>query len=249
MAVLMQIGLVWLLGPKQLAPVVPAASMEIRLGVALPAWSTAGAEKEASLPTERSEFEPAKLEPAKPNLQVPATPAPKPAKSAAREARSLPPKSVPAEARKATEPRQVESTVPAMPATAGPLPDQATLGFATAQPSDANDQQLVAVTSVVSTSQLKSLYEARLLAHLTSHKRYPPAARMRGLQGVATIALNLHASGDLIQVTLAQSSGVPSLDDAALSMVHAAAPLPAPPPDAYGDGPYEFAIPVDFELR
>jgi TonB family protein len=53
-------------------------------------------------------------------------------------------------------------------------------------------------------------------------------AKMRHQEGVVTLQMTIDASGTA-QATVEKSSGIESLDNAALAAVSAAAPFPAPP--------------------
>jgi protein TonB len=70
---------------------------------------------------------------------------------------------------------------------------------------------------------------------------YPPLAKMRRTEGVATMGFAIGADGRAKQVEVARSSGFPLLDRAAERAVRAAAPLPY----VYG----RLEIPVHFELE
>jgi protein TonB len=69
---------------------------------------------------------------------------------------------------------------------------------------------------------------------------YPPLAKMRRTQGVATLGFAIGADGRAREVDVARSSGFPLLDRAAERAVRAAEPLPY----VYG----RLEIPVRFEL-
>lgn len=70
---------------------------------------------------------------------------------------------------------------------------------------------------------------------------YPPLARMRRTEGIATMGFAIGADGRARQVEVARSSGFPLLDRAAERAVRAAEPLPY----VYG----RLEIPVRFELE
>jgi protein TonB len=93
-----------------------------------------------------------------------------------------------------------------------------------------------------------SAYSAQVLAHLQRYRVYPDSARSAGITGVSTVRFTLGASGNVIAVSLAGSSGQGVLDQAALAMVNRAAPFPPIPP-ALGRGSMTFAAPVRFNLR
>jgi protein TonB len=65
-----------------------------------------------------------------------------------------------------------------------------------------------------------------VLAWIERHKRYPPRASDRRLEGEAVVALTLDRRGRLRRVELIQSSGHPLLDEAAIDAVQRADPFP-----------------------
>lgn len=69
-------------------------------------------------------------------------------------------------------------------------------------------------------------YPAQVLAWIERHKRYPPRASDRRLEGEAVVALTLDRRGRLRRVELIQSSGHPLLDEAAIDAVQRADPFP-----------------------
>lgn len=77
--------------------------------------------------------------------------------------------------------------------------------------------------SSVSPAQWKS----RVGAHLMRYRRSINAGRRGG--GDALIRFTFNSGGSILSVALARSSGDKSLDDAAVSMVRRASPIPAPP--------------------
>ncbi len=89
---------------------------------------------------------------------------------------------------------------------------------------------------------------ALIIAHLQKYRVYPDSARSAGITGVATVRFTLGASGNVIGVALAGSSGKPVLDQAALAMVQRASPFP-PIPSSLGVGSMSFAAPVRFNIR
>ncbi|HEV2507214.1 MAG TPA: energy transducer TonB [Mesorhizobium sp.] len=77
--------------------------------------------------------------------------------------------------------------------------------------------------SSVSPAQWKS----RVGAHLMRYRRSITAGRRGG--GDALVRFTFNSGGSILSVALARSSGDKSLDDAAVSMVRRASPIPAPP--------------------
>ena len=93
-----------------------------------------------------------------------------------------------------------------------------------------------------------SSYRARVLAHLSRYKTYPPEAQSRGITGVATVRFALASDGRVLSAALARGSGASVLDDSAVAMVRRASPFPPFPPDL-NRARLDFAAPVRFEMR
>ena len=88
-------------------------------------------------------------------------------------------------------------------------------------------------------------WQARLMAHLERRKRYPPGAKGRGEEGVVYVRFSINDAGEVLSAALARSSGFAELDEAVLSLVRRASPVPAPPPGA----PHDITAPVHFRIR
>jgi protein TonB len=83
---------------------------------------------------------------------------------------------------------------------------------------------------------------------LQQHKQYPEAARSERAEGSVTLRLTLGSNGDVLDVTVLASSGFDQLDKAALDLVAAAGPFPAPPALS-ANGQLKIRIPVDYSLK
>lgn len=64
---------------------------------------------------------------------------------------------------------------------------------------------------------------AALLEKLREYRRYPPAARRLGQEGVVTLMIEIAADGELRQAEVRATSGYPLLDKAATHLLHEAA--------------------------
>jgi len=71
-------------------------------------------------------------------------------------------------------------------------------------------------------------YVKTVMTAVSGKVEYPKMAKMRHQEGVVTVAVTVDGSGAATAV-VEKSSGIQSLDDAALAAVTAAAPFPAPP--------------------
>jgi periplasmic protein TonB len=88
-------------------------------------------------------------------------------------------------------------------------------------------------------------WQSKLGAHIDRFKRYPAAAR-RG--GTAAVAFTIDRQGHLLQSSIVQSAGSPTLDQEALATLARAVPMPRPPDDVT-DAELTFIISVHFDDR
>lgn len=94
---------------------------------------------------------------------------------------------------------------------------------------------------------LRMSYGAEIRAAIDRQKHYPPAARMRGEEGMVTLRIEVSASGALSEASISAPSGNNALDAAALDAAQRAAPFPAAPAELAEDR-FSFVIPVRFSL-
>lgn len=71
-------------------------------------------------------------------------------------------------------------------------------------------------------------YAKTVMTAVSGKVEYPKMAKMRHQEGVVTLSVTIDGGG-APTATVEKSSGIQSLDDAALAAVTAAAPFPAPP--------------------
>jgi protein TonB len=102
-------------------------------------------------------------------------------------------------------------------------------------------------TSDVPASIRVSWHKA-VISHLNRFKRYPDAARARGIQGIVKVEFTIDREGRLLDSHVAQSSGSPTLDAEALATLRRADPLPAPPPKA-AEATFYLVLPIHFRIR
>src|ERR1700761_1557349 len=72
-------------------------------------------------------------------------------------------------------------------------------------------------------------YTKTVMTQVSGKVEYPKMARMRHQEGVVTVQVTIDAAGAPSASSIEKSSGIESLDNAALAAVAAAAPFPAPP--------------------
>lgn len=97
----------------------------------------------------------------------------------------------------------------------------------------------------VGRSDYDTNYRGLVAAHLGRYRQYPADARSRGDRGTAAVTFSIGGGGGVTAVSLARSSGVPSIDQEVVAMVRRASPFPAPP----GGRPQSFTVPVSFHLN
>ncbi len=91
-------------------------------------------------------------------------------------------------------------------------------------------------------------YAAVLQAWLQDHMRYPRRAKLRNMQGTATLWLSIDAEGHVLDFRIKESSGHDILDSEVEDLVRRADPMP-PVPEAMQASSIEFVVPVQFVLR
>jgi protein TonB len=90
-------------------------------------------------------------------------------------------------------------------------------------------------------------YFAELMAWLNKHKSYPRDAKKEKQQGVVELQFTLQRDGSVTASSIKKSSGHALLDNAALAMLAAAAPLPALP-ESMDRQQITLVIPIEFSL-
>lgn len=89
----------------------------------------------------------------------------------------------------------------------------------------------------------KVTWQKALMAHLNRHKRYHTALQHRSAE--VSVSFTLDRRGHVVDFHVKRSSGHPAIDEAALSMMRRANPVPPPPP-AVADEGLTFEVPVLF---
>lgn len=73
-------------------------------------------------------------------------------------------------------------------------------------------------------------YRRRLLEHILPYRRPPVIAAGLPTTGIVMVRFSMARNGDVLTVTVASSSGIAALDDAAIETVWRAKPMPSIPP-------------------
>lgn len=109
--------------------------------------------------------------------------------------------------------------------------------------------QSASETTPVNISQTtRSNYENLLASWLSKYKTYPTRAKRRHLTGEATIFVKIGLNGQLLDYKIKNSTGHQILDEAIVTMIERANPMPRIP-DEFQRDTYEFIAPVAFELN
>lgn len=90
-------------------------------------------------------------------------------------------------------------------------------------------------------------YHDEIRAWLEKHKTYPRRARVSGLEGQVVVSFTFNRSGHILSKQVVKSSGHHILDQAALSAMDAATPLPAIP-DSIAQNQITLKVPFGFNL-
>jgi len=86
-----------------------------------------------------------------------------------------------------------------------------------------------AVAGAAFAGDAPAAYTKTVMTQVSGKVEYPKMAKMRHQEGVVTVQVTIDAGGAVSAAAVEKSSGIESLDNAALAAVNAAAPFPAPP--------------------
>jgi len=137
-------------------------------------------------------------------------------------------------AERAPESREAQSTASSAPAAVSATSNQVSTGSAAAEVG-------------VGDADAKADYVALIADRLARFKRYPRAARRRGLQGVAKLAFTVRRDGSLVTYEIVQSAGYQVLDREVQNTLERALPMPPFPPDLSLQT-LDVIVPIRFEL-
>lgn len=132
----------------------------------------------------------------------------------------------------------IELSAAPMVATAPPKLDAVPGEVITAQSLGAN----------VRSNPAEIAWQKEILFHLNRYKRYPAAARARGVQGVTKVEFRLDAGGRLVDARIISGSGSEPLDEEALAVLRRASPFPEPP-DRHPGEQVHLVLPIEFLIR
>ena len=97
-------------------------------------------------------------------------------------------------------------------------------------------------------AQAKQDYLVALRRRIERKKYYPRASRRRGEEGKVIVSFVIQKNGELIDMAVARSSGIPRLDKAALETLRRISPFKPIPADL-GRNRLALSIPISYNLR
>jgi TonB family protein len=103
-----------------------------------------------------------------------------------------------------------------------------------------------AIGSGETARRMRASWAAELNAHLDKHKRNPKLQKFRNTKVVVNVTFD--RLGHVIETSVAESSGEPAYDAAALDMLKRSDPVPQPPPLVADEG-LSFTLPVIFRVK
>jgi TonB family protein len=92
--------------------------------------------------------------------------------------------------------------------------------------------------------KLAANWARQISAYFELHKRYPKVSHAK--EAKVKVALVLNRLGHVVQLSLAQSSGDPLYDEAAMDMIRRSDPVPRPPA-ALTDDNFSYSLDVNFK--
>jgi protein TonB len=87
---------------------------------------------------------------------------------------------------------------------------------------------------------------AELSAHFEKHKRNPPLEKFKNTRVIVSVTFD--RLGHVVSSSIAESSGDPAYDEAALAMLRRSDPVPQPPPLIADEG-LTYTLPVVFRVK
>jgi TonB family protein len=91
---------------------------------------------------------------------------------------------------------------------------------------------------------LAAKWERQISAYFELHKRYPKIDRIKAAK--VKVSLVLNRLGHVVSLAVAETSGDPLFDEAALDMIRRSDPVPRPPA-ALTDDTFSYNLNVDFK--
>lgn len=100
--------------------------------------------------------------------------------------------------------------------------------------------------NALSNADILRRYEQVITLWFEQHKIYPAASAARGDAGEAMLRIRINRQGEILFYSIERSTGHEALDNAIVSMVEKANPVPSIPPQYTADNQVEFLLPISF---
>ena len=84
----------------------------------------------------------------------------------------------------------------------------------------------ISINKTETQAALSQSYSAEIAKHIAKYKRFPILQKQIPIEGTVYLSFELNEQGQIIFVTILQSSGVTIFDDEAKAMIHRAQPFP-----------------------
>ena len=84
----------------------------------------------------------------------------------------------------------------------------------------------ISINKTETQATLSQSYSAEIAKHIAKHKRFPILQKHSPIEGTVYLSFELNEHGQIISVTILQSSGVAIFDEEAKAMIHRAQPFP-----------------------
>lgn len=125
------------------------------------------------------------------------------------------------------------------PVTSAPQKIDAPVSTTTAAPVAGGDRAV---------SAAEVMWGGAMKARIETHKRYPQQSRNRGEQGTSKVQFSIDRKGNLLEASVLESSGHPSLDEEAVAVLRRASPFPPPPVNMKGET-IVLTLPLSFMIK
>ena len=140
--------------------------------------------------------------------------------------------------------KKVTHTPPAKATPKEPLSPSAAAPAAAPRPLETTTPTVPAVQL----SHIRQAYLADLVSAIHRNKYYPRKARRRSEQGTVVVRFMIEQDGRLSAISVAHSSGIRRLDEAALKTLRKLTPF-RPIPAALNLDRWSISVPIEFRLR
>jgi protein TonB len=116
-------------------------------------------------------------------------------------------------------------------------------------PTDSGDEEIIdPVENTIDLDSILNGYRTLIFSQIQSHKNYPVSSRRLQQEGTVQVSFVVRTDGSISGISVSQSSGYSSLDQAAIDSVNASSPLPEIP-DELNQSQLNLTIALEFSLE